>query len=53
MFIRKSPVNLLVIGNSIIEDFNEYKSLSFEQFLKTSKIPTVIVPCISEETVSM
>lgn len=44
MFIRKSPVNLLVLGNSIIENFNEYKNLSFEQFLKSSKIPVVIVP---------
>jgi hypothetical protein len=44
MTIRKSPVSLLVLGNSIIENFNEYKNLSFEQFLKTCKIPVVVVP---------
>lgn len=44
MFIRKSPVSLLVIGSSIIENFNEYKNLSFDQFLRTSKVPVVVVP---------
>ena len=44
MFIRKSPVALLVLGNSIIQNFNEYKNLSFDQFIRTSKIPVVIVP---------
>ena len=44
MFIRKSPVSLLVMGSSIIENFNEYKNLSFDQFIRTSKIPVVIVP---------
>jgi hypothetical protein len=44
MFLRKNPVGLLVIGNSIIQSFNEFKNLSFEEFLKTTKIPVVIVP---------
>lgn len=44
MFIRKSPVGLLVMGTSIVQNFDEYKSLSFEQFLKNSKVPVVIVP---------
>jgi nucleotide-binding universal stress UspA family protein len=44
MFIRKSPVSLLIIGSSIIENFNEYKNLTFDQFLLTSKIPVVVVP---------
>ena len=44
MFIRKSPVGLLVMGNSIIQNFDEYKNLSFEQFLKNSNVPVVIVP---------
>ena len=44
MFIRKSPVSLLVMGSSIIENFNEYKNLSFDQFLHTSKVPVVVVP---------
>lgn len=43
-FIRKSPVGLLVMGNSIVQNFNEYKNLSFDQFLKNSKVPVVIVP---------
>ena len=53
MFIRKSPVNMLVLGNSIIDNFNEYKSLSFEQFLKSSKIPVVVVPEESKDFVSI
>jgi nucleotide-binding universal stress UspA family protein len=44
MFIRRSPVSLLVLGSSIIENFNEYKNLSFDQFLLTSKVPVVVVP---------
>ena len=44
MFVRKSPVSLLVLGSSIIENFNEYKNLSFDQFIRTSKVPVVIVP---------
>lgn len=52
MFIRKSPVNLLVLGNSIVENFNEYKNLSFEQFLKNSSVPVVIVPEESKDSIS-
>ncbi len=44
MFIRKSPVSMLVMGNSVISNFNEYKNLSFDQFLLKTKIPVVIVP---------
>ena len=43
-FMRKTPVSLLVIGNSIVENFNEYKSLSFDEFLRETKVPVVIVP---------
>ena len=43
-FIRKGSVGLLVMGNSIIKNFDEYKNLSFEQFLKNTKVPVVIVP---------
>ena len=43
-FIRKTPVELLVIGNSMVDNFNEYKDQSFEQFLSTSKVPIVIAP---------
>jgi nucleotide-binding universal stress UspA family protein len=50
MFIRKSPVGLLVMGDSIIPNFNEYKNLNFEQFLKNSKVPVVIV---SEEALDL
>ncbi len=53
MFMRKSPVNLLVLGNSIIDNFNEYKKLSFEQFLKSSKVPIVIVPEETKELISI
>ena len=44
MFIRRIPVSLLIIGSSIIENFNEYKNLTFDQFLLVSKIPIVVVP---------
>ncbi len=44
MFLRKSPVNLLVLGNSIVQNFDDHKSLPFEQFLKNCKVPVVIVP---------
>lgn len=43
-FIRKTPVSLLVIGNSMVENFNEHKNLSFEQFISTIKVPVVIAP---------
>jgi hypothetical protein len=44
MFIRKSPVSLLVLGNSVIANFNEYKNMSFDQFMIKSNISVVIVP---------
>jgi Universal stress protein family len=44
MFIRKSPVSLLVLGNSVVSNFNEYKSMSFDQFIMKTKVPVVIVP---------
>ena len=53
MFMRKSPVDLLVMGNSIIQNFNEYKNLSFEQFIETSKVPVVIVPEEAKEFISL
>jgi len=43
LFIRKSPVSLLVMGSSIIEDFNEYKNITFDQFLLSSQVPVVVV----------
>lgn len=43
-FIRNNQVNLLVMENSIIQNFDEYKNLSFEVFLKNSKVPVLIVP---------
>ena len=49
MFIRKSTINLLVMGNSVIENFNEYKNLSFDQFLLKTKIPVVVVPAETKE----
>ena len=49
MFIRKSPVALLVLGNSIIQNFDEYKNFSFEEFLKNSNVPVVIVPDASSD----
>lgn len=53
MFMRKSPVDLLVMGNSIIQNFNEYKNLSFEQFIERSKVPVVIVPEETKECISL
>ncbi|MBY0433188.1 MAG: universal stress protein, partial [Cyclobacteriaceae bacterium] len=44
MFIRRSPVSALVLGNSVVSNFNEYKNLSLDQFLQKTKIPIVIVP---------
>ena len=44
MFIRKSPVSLLVMENSIVQNFEEYKKLSFDEFLKNSGVPVLIVP---------
>ena len=52
MFLRKSPVQLLVMGNTIIENFSEYKNLSFEQFLKNSNVPVVIIPKEEKELIS-
>jgi len=44
MFLQKNPVGLLVIGGSIVENFDEYKNLGFEKFIKQVQIPVVIVP---------
>lgn len=44
LFMRRSPVSLLVLGTSMIKDFNEYKNLSFDQFLSATKIPVIIAP---------
>ncbi len=44
MFLKKQPVGLIVMGNSILENFNDYKRMNFEQFLKNIKIPVVVVP---------
>lgn len=44
MYIRKSSVSMLVMGNSVIANFNEHKNLNFDQFLLKTKIPVVIVP---------
>lgn len=44
LFLRKSPVNLLVLGNSMVKNFNEYKNLSFDEFLTDTKIPILIAP---------
>ncbi len=51
MFIRKSPVSMLVMGISVISNFNEYKNLSFDQFLLKTKIPVVVVPKEADEFV--
>jgi nucleotide-binding universal stress UspA family protein len=53
MFIRKSPVSMLVMGNSVISNFNEYKNLSFDQFLLKTKIPVVVVPAETNELIGM
>jgi nucleotide-binding universal stress UspA family protein len=53
MFIRKSTINLLVMGNSVIENFNEYKNVSFDQFLLKTKIPVVIVPAETKEFIGI
>jgi len=47
-FIRKNPIELLVIGNSLIENLTEDKSLSFEDFLNTLKVPVIIATGIND-----
>ena len=42
--IENTPVCMVVIGNSIIEFFNDNHNPSFETFLMTSLIPVVILP---------
>jgi nucleotide-binding universal stress UspA family protein len=44
MFIRKDSVSVLVLGNSVTSNFNEYKNMSFDQFIMKTKVPVVIVP---------
>jgi hypothetical protein len=44
VYLRKAPVDLLVIGNALVQEFNEDKILSFDSFISKSKIPVVIVP---------
>jgi len=43
-FIRKTPVELVVIGNSVVDNFNEFRDQSFDQFLSTMQVPIVIAP---------
>lgn len=43
-FLQKKPVGLIVMGNSLIENFNDYKRLNFDHFVKSVKIPVVVVP---------
>ena len=52
-FIRNGAVNMLVLGNSIIDNFDEYKNLNFDMFLKSTKIPVVVVPVVSREPVKL
>lgn len=44
LFTRRSRVSLLVLGTSMIKDFDEYKNLSFDKFLSAAKIPVIIAP---------
>ena len=44
MQLRNAAIGLLVMGKSIVQSFTDYKSLSFEQFLKDTKVPVVVVP---------
>lgn len=44
MFLEKNPARLLVLGSSVAQNFDEYKSVGFEKFAKSSKIPVVLVP---------
>jgi Universal stress protein family len=53
MFVRNGPIGLLVLGNSLVANFNEYKSLNFEQFLLKSKVPVVVVPEESKDLIQI
>jgi nucleotide-binding universal stress UspA family protein len=44
IFLKEKPVGLIVMGNSIIDNFHDYKRMTFEQFLKNVKVPVVVVP---------
>src|SRR5436190_9206158 len=44
MFVRINPVGLIVLGSSIVQQFDENKNLGFDAFLKASKVPVVVVP---------
>jgi hypothetical protein len=53
MFLRTHPVRVLVVGNSIVRNFDEDTHLGFGQFLRLSKIPVVIVPHETVEEIQM
>lgn len=43
-FMRKTEVNLLVLGNEVIHNFNEFRSLTFDQFVSNCKVPVIVIP---------
>ena len=53
MFLQSNPVGLLVIGGSIVDNFDEYKNLGFEKFISGSKVPILIVPHEREEPIAV
>ncbi len=53
MFLQKNPIGLLVMGNSTVQKFDEYKAIGFDKFLMNSKVPVVIVPQGYEEPIQI
>lgn len=43
-FLKKNPVDTIVVGQNLAYPTNEQKEVSFENFLDTLKIPVVVVP---------
>lgn len=43
-FLKKNPVDTIVVGQNLAYPTNEQKEVSFENFLDTLNIPVVVVP---------
>jgi len=43
-FVKRTQVNLLVVGSQVVQSFNENLNMNFEQFIKDLKVPVTIVP---------
>ncbi len=44
IFMRNNEVDLIVMGQHLVNTIHEHKGLSFEAFLNDSKVPVLVVP---------